>query len=322
MKFSVLLSLCMVIGLAAPAAELRLGIIGCDTSHVTAFTEALNNPAAPGHIAGGKVLGAFKGGSQDVASSWSRLEGFSRTLKDKYGVTFYGTIEELCQNVDAVLLESVDGRPHLAQARPVLLAHKRLFIDKPMAGSLVDAVRIFRLAQAQSTPVFSSSALRFASNSQAVAHGALGKVLYAETYGPCEIETHHPDLFWYGVHGVEALYTVLGTGCQNVQRHSGPEGKIEVIGSWSGARTGVFREDKEFHGLAKGDRGEAPIGSFDGYLPLLNQIMSFFQTGIVPVKPEETLEILAFMEAADQSKAQGGKPVSVAEVLKRAEAIR
>lgn len=308
----------VILAFSASAAELRIGIIGCDTSHVTAFTETLNDSSAKGHVPGGRVVGAFRGGSKDIQASWSRVDGFSKTLQDKYHVTFYDTIADLCQHVDVVLLESVDGRPHLEQAKPVLRAHKPLFIDKPMAGSLRDVAEIFKLAKQQGVPVFSSSALRFAASTQAVRRGSLGKVLYAETYGPCEIELHHPDLFWYGVHGVEALYTTLGTGCQTVQRTTTPDGKIEVIGIWSGERKGVFREDKEFHGLARGEKGQAPTGSFDGYLPLVAEIMKFFQTGIAPVKPEETLEIFAFMEAADQSKRDGGAAVSVPEVLKQA----
>jgi len=309
----------VVLATGALAADIKIGIIGCDTSHVTAFTEALNDSASNGHVPGGMVVAAFKGGSPDIQSSWSRVDGYTKTLQAKYHVTFYDSIDELCEHVDAVLLESVDGRPHLEQARPVLRAHKRLFIDKPMAGSLGDAVAIFKLAKEQGTPVFSSSALRFATNTQAVHHGSLGKVSYAETYGPCELEPHHPDLFWYGVHGTEALFTILGTGCESVQRGKTPDGKIEVIGLWSGGRKGIYREDKEFHGLARGDKGEGPAGSFDGYLPLVAQIMTFFQTGVAPVSPEETLEIFAFMEAADESKRQDGKPVSLSGVLKQAE---
>ena len=285
---------------------------------MVAFTENLNNDAAPGHITGGKIVAAVKGGSPDVTQSWSRVEGFSKTLREKYDVKFYETIEEMCSNVDAVLLESVDGRPHLAQVKPVLKARKPVFIDKPMAGSLHDVIEIFRIAKKANVPVFSSSSLRFASNTVAVHSGSLGKITYAETYGPCELEPHHPDLFWYGIHGVEALYAIMGTGCQSVQRSTTPEGKIEVTGLWKGARKGVYREDKAFHGLARGNKGEAAAGSFDGYVPLLAQIMSFFQSGVAPVKADETMEIFAFMEAADESKRQGAAPVSVKDVLKRA----
>lgn len=304
--------------LASSAAELRLGIVGCDTSHCIAFTELLNDPNAKGHVPGGKVVAAFKGGSPDIPSSASRVEGYSKALKEKYGVKFYESIDELCQNVDAVLIESVDGRPHLEQVKLVLKARKPVFIDKPMAGSLRDVIEIFDLAKKAKVPVFSSSALRFAKDSQAVHSGSIGKVTYAETYGPCEIEPHHPDLFWYGVHGVEALYTVMGAGCQTVQRGKTAEGKIEVVGTWRGGRRGVFREDKSFRGSAKGEKGESNVGSFDGYAPLVEQIVKFFQTGIAPVSPKETIEIFAFMEAADESKKLGGAPVKISDVLKRA----
>ncbi len=296
---------------AVMAADLRIGIIGCDTSHVIAFTETINNPEAKGHAAGGKVVAAYEGGSADIPSSIGHVEGYSKTLREKYGVTFYDRIEDLCQNVDAVLLESVDGRPHLEQVRPVLKARKPVYIDKPIAASLRDAQEIFRLARAAMVPVFSSSGLRFARNTQAVRNGLIGRVEYAETYGPCSIEPHHPDLFWYGVHGVESLFTVMGTGCQTVQRGTTKDGLIEVIGTWSDGRKGIYRESKGFHGLAKGEKGETAVGSFDGYQPLVAAIMKFFQTGVAPVSPRETLEIIAFMEAADQSKRQGGVPVNL-----------
>lgn len=301
----------------AGAADLRIGIIGCDTSHATAFTECLNNPTAKGHVAGGQVVAALKGGSADIPESATRVEAYAKTLRDKYSVRFYDSIEELCKHVDVVLLESVDGRPHLEQVKPVLQARKPVFIDKPMAASLGEVIEIFRLAKVANVPVFSSSALRFAADTQAVSYGSIGRVTYAETYGPCELEPHHPDLFWYGVHGVEALYTILGKGCQIVQRGTTSEGKIEVVGTWSGDRKGVFREDKKFHGLAKGDKGEASAGSFDGYVPLVVQIMQFFQTGVAPVKPEETIEIFAFMTASDESKRQGGAPIKISDVLKQ-----
>src|SRR5262245_55824037 len=214
------------------AADLRVGIIGCDTSHVPAFAEAMNNPKGKGHVAGAKVVAAFRGGSLDIPSSANRLDDYSNKLKDQYGVKFYDTIEELCQNVDAVCIESLDGRPKLEQIKPVLKAGKPVYLDKPMAASLRDVIEIFRLAKEAKVPIFSSSSLRFASNSVAVRNGLIGKVNYAETSSPCELERHHPDLFWYGVHGTEALFTVMGTGCQSVQRGKTADGKIEVTGEW------------------------------------------------------------------------------------------
>ena len=315
MKFSLLLSVLLAAGTGL-GAELKIGMIGCDTSHATAFTETINNPQAKGHVPGGRVVAAVKASSPDILSSANRVDEFVKILQEKYSVKFYDTVEELCRNVDAVLIESVDGRPHLEQVKPVLKARKPVFVDKPMAGSLRDVEEIFRLAEEARTPVFSSSALRFGKSTQAAHNGELGKVNYAETYGPCELEPHHPDLFWYGVHGVEALFTVLGTGCQTVERGTTPEGKIEVVGKWSDGRKGIYREDKGFRGLARGDKGEGPVGSFEGYGALVAEIMKFFKTGVAPVRPEETIEIFAFMEAADKSK-KTGAPVKISDLLSR-----
>jgi hypothetical protein len=304
------------LALSAGAAELRLGIIGCDTSHVTAFAEALNNAESKTHVPGGKIVAAFKGGSPDLPQSMSRVDGFTKTLSEKYGVVFYDSIEVLCTNVDAVLLESVDGRVHLAQAKPVIAARKPLFVDKPMAASLADVQEIFRLAKEANVPVWSSSSLRFAKNTQSVRQGKVGKVQSAETFSPCEVEEHHPELFWYGIHGAEALYTAMGNGCESVQRNVTTNGAIEVIGIWNGGRKGIYRQDlaKKYGGIARGDQGELPIGSYDGYAPLLVEIIKFFQTGEPPVKPEETIELFTFMTAAQMSKERNGAVIKLNDV--------
>ena len=305
--------------LTAGAAELKLGIIGTDTSHVLAFTELLNDPAAKDHVAGAKIVAAFKGGSPDIPSSSNRVDTIAASLRDKYGVKICDTIEQLCAEVDGVLIESVDGRPHLAQAQKVIAAKKPVFIDKPLAGSLHDALEIVRMAKEAGVPMFTSSSLRYAKSTQAVRGGSIGKVQSAETSSPATLEPHHPDLYWYGVHGCESLFAVMGTGCESVVRRTTPDGKIEVIGTWKGGRTGTFREGK-YGGVARGEKGEATVGTYDRYAPLVVEIVKFFQTGKSPVPVEETIELFAFMTAADESKRLGGKPVTLAEVLAKARA--
>jgi hypothetical protein len=306
------------IGISAFAADLRLGLIGLDTSHVTAFTDILNDPAAKQHVAGARVVAAFKGGSSDIPSSRDRVEGYTKTLVEKHGVRIYDSIEAMCRDVDAVLLESVDGRPHLEQARPVIAAGKPLYIDKPMAGSLKDGIEIFRLARQAKVPVFTASSLRFAKDTLAVRAGAIGTVTNAVTSSPAELEPHHPDLFWYGIHGVESLFTVMGPGCEAVRRGTNATGGIEVKGRWKDGRTGTFSEGKGYTGTAWGTQGSRAVGAYDGYAPLVAEIVKFLQTAVAPVAPAETLEILAFMEAADESKRRGGAEVTLAEVLAKA----
>lgn len=304
--------------LPAMAAEIRIGLIGLDTSHATAFAEILNNPGAKDHVPGARVVAAVPGGSADVESSWKRVPEYTETLVKKHQVRIHGTIEAMLKEVDAVMLLSVDGRPHLAQARPVIAAGKPLFIDKPLAGSLRDGAEIFRLAREARVPVFTSSSLRFAQGTTAVQHGSIGTVTNAVTGSPAHLEPHHPDLFWYGIHGVESLFTVMGPGCESVRRHRTADGGIEVVGTWKGSRTGTFREDKGYTGLAQGEKGSATVGTYDGYAPLVVEVVKFFASGQPPVQAEESLEILAFMEAADESKKRNGAPVSLSETRRAA----
>lgn len=301
------------------AAELRLGMIGLDTSHCTAFTQLFNDPNDKNHVPGGKVTVAYKASSPDIESSAGRVDGYVKLLQEKYQIKMVGSIDELLKEVDGVLIESVDGRPHLEQARPVILAKKPVFIDKPVAGSLKDAIAIYKLAKANGTPVFSSSAYRYYDSLVAVTKTNVGTIRSVISYGPCSLESHHPDLFWYGIHASEALFTVMGTGCESIVRTSTPDTDV-VTGLWKDGRTGVLmglRNGATPHKvIIFGSKAVAEQQGTGTYAPLVREIMKFMQTGVAPVAPEETLEIMAFMEAADESKRQGGVPVRISTLLK------
>lgn len=305
---------------APQPGSLRVGIIGLDTSHVIAFTKVLNDPDAMPDVAGCRVVAAYPQGSPDIESSTSRVPGYVEQIT-KMNVEIVDSIEALLDKVDVVLLETNDGRPHLEQLLPCLKAGKPVFIDKPIAGSLTDAIAIFRAAKHYQVPVFSSSSLRYSSGAQALRNGSLGKIYGAETYSPCSLEKTHPDLFWYGIHGVETLFTVMGPGCRSVTRVSTP-GLDVVVGTWNDGRIGSFRGIRigkaGYGGTAFGEKGIAAVGSYEGYRPLLVEIVKFFRTGKPPIDERETLEIYAFMEAADESKRQDGKPVELDSVIEAA----
>jgi len=307
---------------------IRAGIIGLDTSHVTAFTQTLNKgpkkPEDADKVAGVRMVAAYPQGSKDIESSTKRVPDYTEKVK-ALGVEIVDSVEELVKRVDAVFLESNDGRVHWEQLQPVLKAGKPVFIDKPIAGSLADTIRILDAAKAAEVPLFCSSSLRFGQTTQAVRNGAIGKVKSAETFSPMSIEPTHPDLYWYGVHGCETLFTVMGAGCKSVKRTMTEDGKVEVTGTWADGRTGIFRQEngkdrKGYGGKAIGEKGESAIGSYDGYDVLLFEIVKMFRTGVAPVSAEETLELYAFMEAADESKRRGGAEVTLKEVLDKARA--
>lgn len=295
-----------------------IGIIGLDTSHAVAFTKILNEETPAEDVAGFRVTHAFPRGSWDIESSTSRIPGYTEEVK-ALGVEIVSSIPELLKAVDFVLLETNDGRLHLEQARQVFEAGKPVFIDKPLAASLKDVVDIFSAAEQYKVPVFSASSLRFSPTTVAIAKGEkIGKVLGAATFSPAKLEKTHPDLFWYGIHGVESLCSLMGLGCKEVRRIY-KEGVDVVIGEWEDGRIGTFRGIREgkqdYGGTAFGTEGIAAAGLYEGYRPLVVEIVKFFQTGIPPVSAEETIEIFTFMEAAEESKRRNGALVGLKEVL-------
>ncbi|WP_034256825.1 Gfo/Idh/MocA family protein [Arenibacter latericius] len=301
----------------------KIGMIGLDTSHVTAFTKAINDPERS-EFEGFTVVAAYPTkGSADMPVSIDRLDKFTEEIKGM-GVQIVHSIEELLSKVDFVLLESVDGRRHLDEALPVLKAGKPMFIDKPLSHSLKDARAIFEASKKYKTPIFSASSTRFAPESVAIMKGSevVGKVLGAHTYGPAGRQVGHLDMAYYGIHAIEALFTLMGTGCKEVMRLDTPTSSV-LTGVWGDGRIGVFTATPEggktsFGGVVHGSSGVAEkVKILDGYDPLIIAIINFFKTGVVPVSSEETLEIFAFMAAADESKLRGGKPVSLEEMMQK-----
>lgn len=291
---------------------IKIGIIGLDTSHSPAFTKLFNAENPRPELAGFKVTAAYPYGSLDIKSSMDRIPDYIAQVKE-LGVEITDSIEAMLEKVDVVLLETNDGKPRLAQARKVIQAKKPFFIDKPVAASFADTQLIYQEAKAAGVPIFSASSLRYMSNAQAVRHeGKIGEVLGCDAFSPAKIEAGHPDLFWYGIHGVEILFTVMGTGCESVSRVTTEDADV-VVGKWKDGRIGTFRGTRtgkhEYGGTAFGTEGNLVLGQYEGYEPLAVKIAEFFKSGKSPVDPAETLEIYSFMEAADESKRRGGEAV-------------
>jgi hypothetical protein len=304
------------------SAPLKAGMIGLDTSHVPAFTRLFNTAKPGDDFSAVKIVAGYPGGT-DLPASRDRVAKFTEQVKGM-GVEIVDSIPALLKRVDVVLIESVDGRIHLQEAAAVIKAGKPLWIDKPIAGSLADALVIFDLAKKHSVPVFSSSSLRYGASLQAlVKNEKVGNILGASTWGPCSYSTGTPDMFFYGVHGIEPLYVLMGTGCETVSRVHSDDVDF-LTGVWKNGRVGTYRGIRkgasQAGAIAYGSKSIGQAEKAGGYDDLCRQIVKFFQTGKSPVAAEETIEIFTFMEAADESKRQGGAPVKLSEVLAKAKA--
>ena len=322
--FVVMLASCVAFACASTFAAdgtFKLGIVGATTSHVPAFVKTINNPDGAEIFKKFEVTSVYPGGTPDNPDSWDRVEGYTKDCVDA-GLKVYPTIEEMLPGVDGVLLESVDGRLHLEQAKPIIAAKKPLFIDKPMGGSLRDVLDIFALAKEAGVPVFTASSLRYVKAYQEMRNNSpIGKVLGADATSPSPTNPKHPSFYWYGIRGVESLFTVMGPDCVSVSRTNTPNADV-VVGVWKDKRIGTFRGIRKgaapYSCKVYGEKDVVNVGDYEGYEPLLLEICKFFETGVSPVDEKETLNIFAFMTAADMSRKLKGAPVTLADAIKAA----
>lgn len=304
-------------------AAMRVGMVGLDTSHVPAFVHLMNDVI--GQPAGQEVriVAAFPAGNPDFPLSRDRVEGFTSDVRSS-GVEIVDSMEELLCRVDGVMIQSVDGRQHLAQARSVFQARKPVFIDKPLAASLEDVLAIESLGRRTQVPWFTASSTRFSPGYPELRnHPQVGQILGCDTFGQCKAMPGHPDLFWYGVHGIDLLCSLMGTGCHSVIASQTPYTE-HVTAIWSDGRVGSYRGVREETGVPGlgatvfGTNGILQVSNTYSYQSLVEAIAKFFRTGQAPVLAEEIVEVFALMTAAEESKGQGSTPVLIAGVLERA----
>ena len=327
-KFILLIAICVTPTVFSHSQETaentvrRIGIIGTTTSHVPAFTDILNKTDNVEPLSRYKITAAFPGGMPDNPDSWDRLPTFLDNLKER-NIAIYPSIEAMLPDIDCVMILSVDGRPHLEQARAVIEAGKPLFMDKPGAGSLADLLEIFRLAEEKSVPVFTSSSLRFGDAIQKIKLDKDNPVVAADTFSPCVSNETHPYFYWYGIHGIEMLFALMDSECVSATTITSPYGDV-ITGLWNDGRIGTFR------GIRKGARTygatvlleksvQKDVG-YEGYAPLVKEICLFFDTGKAPITPDDTVAVFAFMDAAEKSMNENGRTVTLTEVLEKAKA--
>jgi hypothetical protein len=319
MKLKILCSAILSGILFTVQAQIKIGIIGLDTSHAIAFTKFLNGEDKKEEFKDFKIVAAYPYGSKTIKSSFDRIPGYIEQVKG-LGVEIVPSIADLLKKVDYVMLETNDGNLHLEQAYEVFKAGKPMFIDKPLGATLAQSIAIYQLARDYNVPIFSSSALRFVPQNQKLRKGEYGKILGADCYSPATREKTHPDFGWYGIHGVETLFTIMGTGCVSVNRMSA-EGTDVVVGLWGDGRIGTFRGRRTgksiYGGTAFTDKGAEPVGPYQGYEVLLTEILNFFKTRIAPVPEEETLEIFTFMEASNESKRNEGRIILMEDTYRK-----
>lgn len=294
---------------------IRIGLVDFDTSHVEAFTQRLNHLEVPETewVEGAKVVAGCPGDSEMMPE---RIPGYTQRLRE-FGVELVARPEDLLGKIDAVMITSQQGKRHLERARLFLEQGIPTFVDKPFAPNVEQADAMIALAKRHNAPLLSCSSLRYDTQVQAALQKqeAQGRLLAADVWGTASLHPGNPGLLNYGIHGVEILYTLLGSGCRRVQAVSAEPGEV-ITGLWPDGQIGVLRGTRtgpyEFGFVAHYEKARLPFkAEGSGYREMLKVIVQMCETKQPPLDYAVMREIIAFIQAAEQSKTQDGAAVAL-----------
>lgn len=343
LQLRTMLMICLTLWFGGPvsgAEPFRIGLLGIDNFGSVAYTEFFNKPHPDEVFAGARVVAAYPIGCPDYPDSDNLVAMWKKQLLEMYQnpqdpkdkvppIEMLGSVEELLKKCDGVMIFSMDGRLHLAQATAVLKAGKPLFISRPLASSAEDAVAIFKVAAETKTRCWASSQHRYSTGFSGMRnHPEVGKVIGCDVYGGYSLTAPEADKFTRPLHSIETMYAIMGPGVVSVTCTSTPTAE-SITAVWKDGRVGTYRGIKEgavkYSATVFGDKGVSTAGIYGhglpvngvvptsdkyvGYEGLAIEMAKFFKGGPIPVSPTETLEIFSLMQAAEESKAQNGTPV-------------
>jgi hypothetical protein len=289
------------------ASELKIGIIGLDTSHTVAFTQLMQGPDTPAapRLEGLRVVHALRFPSpfQDAKGQDER-----QAQMEALGVVMKPTVAELARGMDALFLEINDPAQHLPFFREVAGLGLPIFLDKPLAADLADGRQIVALAQAKQTNVWSSSSLRYVRTLVAARQQMPAPPTFCNVFGALGKAAAGSDVVWYGCHVTEMLVTAMGVGALSVTAVEDPVGVVAVV-SYPDNRRAVAEYSRGSYTYGGRVQAGADVLYFDNrgdvlYHNLLVEIKRWLDTGVLPVTLAEALEVQAIMEAIERSLAQ------------------
>ena len=293
---------------------MKLGIIGLDSSHAVAFANILNNQNHAGYIPDHPVVCAYPGEiSSDFDMSYERMDKFTEEVTEQHGVALAESISAVMEQVDAVFLEQVDARKRFKQFEEIVKFGKPVFVDKPFALSGAEAGDMAALAEHYGAPLLSTSALRYADSlTAALRDDTHGEIDGADFASHMPMAPTQPGFFWYGCHAADMLYAVMGAGCETVYATSTTDADL-IVGTWRDGRIGTVRGSRLCYNIYTGviQRRQRPVlvdptgDQRPFYDCLIEQVIRMFDTGVMPVSREEMVEVIRFLEAANESVRTG-----------------
>ncbi|MFA5645841.1 MAG: Gfo/Idh/MocA family oxidoreductase [Candidatus Ratteibacteria bacterium] len=291
------------------AGEIRVAVIGLDTSHSVEFPRRMQAPDCPEDQ---KVSGLRTVSCLTFPTPFQSEEGLAARKKqlEEWGIKVTTSLEEAVEECDAVMVEINDPAFHLEYFKKVADLGKPIFLDKPLADTMESGKEISKIVAEKSLRMFSASSLRFIPQlGDACRAVPLPQVVH--TYGPLGRAPAGSSIVWYGVHAFEMLQRAMGMGAMSVFTAKDSSGVVCLI-EFSGGRVGVaeLRENnRQYGGDLRSEAKAVPFVADMGraYSDLLIEIKAFFEGRRVPVSLKETLEIMGMLDAAQRSFESGNR---------------
>ena len=291
--------------------DLSIGIIGLDTSHSIEFPRRMQAPDCETKL---RVPGMRAKTCLRFPTRFTDEEILDRRQAqlEAWGVIVTRDLDKALEGCDAFMIEINDPALHLEWFEKCARAGKPVFIDKPLADSSANGREIVRIARRNHIPLFSASSLRFV-GALADACTAMPNPVLVSTYGPLGKAPAGSSIVWYGVHAFEMLQRALGRGAEEVRTHRDALGVTCIVG-YPDARRGIVELTEKsgiYGGCLRTLETSVPfvVEMHHAYTEQLVDVLAFFRGGEPSLQLEDTLEVMALLDAAERSL-QSGKTES------------
>jgi len=292
--------------------EIRIAIIGLDTSHSVEFPRRMQAPDCPekNRVEGLRAVTCLR--FETPFTNKQVLDERQKQL-EAWGVKVTEDFDEAVSDCDAIMIEINDPAYHLEYFKKCMKLNKPIFLDKPLADNYENGKAIYDLAKENNVKVISSSSLRYSQN-LVDACNKVEKPAQMYCYGPLGIPPVGSGIIWYGVHCFEMLERGMGLGAISIDVKKDDAGAVAIV-EYPDKRRGIVELTVGAYVYGGTLRAENANASYvvDGsmiYTEQLREICKFFKTGEASISIDDALEVINMLDAADKSY-ETGKPVKL-----------
>jgi hypothetical protein len=210
---------------------------------------------------------------------------------EKKGIQLLDSIEAVVEQSDYLIVLSPDHAEfHEELAQLPLRSGKPTYVDKTFAPNRDAAVRMFELAEQYGTPMYSTSALRFAAEYTGLNMEGIESIC---ALGPGSFET-------YAIHQVEPIVSLMGTDVKRVMWTGTSNTPSLVIGFANGRQATInhYGPNCPFSMALRSEQGESQFLKIESnfFGAFIENLVRFFDSGAPAVPRQETIAIAAILE--------------------------